>query len=197
MTPPLKIGLTGNIGSGKSIVSAIFRTIGIPVYDCDTEAKRLMQSDEATRSRIIETFGKECYTPAGQLNKKHLASIIFNDATALHKINSIVHPRVKEDFAEWSTKQKSNTVAVESAILFECGMRESVDIAIAIYADRETCITRACRRNNATRKEVEERLNEQQPAESIIAQSEYSICNNDNTPILPQISKLLAEIKRK
>ncbi len=194
MTPSLKIGLTGNMGSGKSVVSTIFRIMGIPVYDCDTEAKRLMQHDKITRSKIIEAFGKECYTPSKELNKKHIASIIFNDTAALQKMNNIVHPRVKEDFAQWSTRQHNKTVAIESAILFECGLRDSVDIAIAIYADRETCIERACRRSNATRQEVEERLDEQIPATDIIAQSEYSICNNPDTPLLPQISKLLTQI---
>ena len=197
MTPPLKIGLTGNIGSGKSIVSTIFRALGIPVYDCDTEAKRLMQHDELTRIRIVEAFGEEFYKPSKELNRKHIASIIFNDATALQKMNSIVHPRVKEDFAQWSEKQHSKTVAVESAILFECGLRDSVDIAVAIYADRETCIERACRRSNATRHEVEERLDEQMPAADIVAQSDYSLCNNPDTPLLPQISKLIAKIGHK
>ena len=197
MSKPLKIGITGNIGSGKSMLSTIFRTMGIPVYDCDTEAKRLMQKDVRTRSKIMETFGEECYTPAGELDRRHLASIIFNDASALQKINSIVHPRVREDFEEWSKKQSSAIVAVESAILFECGLRDSVDIAVVVYADRETCITRACRRSNATRREVEERLDEQMPAADIVAQSDYSLCNNPDTPLLPQISELLAKIGHK
>ena len=197
MSSPQKIGITGNIGSGKSMLSAILRTIGIPVYDCDTEAKRLMQSDARTRNRIREAFGEKCYTREGTLDRKHLASIIFTDAAALQKINSIVHPRVKEDFEEWSKRQNSAAVAVESAILFECGLRDSVDITIAIHADRETCIQRACLRNATTRQEVERRLGEQMPAESIIAMSEYSICNNPDTPVLPQINKILAKIHHK
>lgn len=197
MSKPLKIGITGNIGSGKSMLSTIFRTIGIPVYDCDTEAKKLMQKDIRTSSKIMQTFGKECYTPAGELDRRHLASIIFNDTSALQKINSIVHPRVREDFEEWSKKQSSAIVAVESAILFECGLHDSVDIAVVVYADRETCIARACRRNNATRHEVEQRLNEQIAAESLIARSDYAICNNPNTPLLPQISTMLSKIAHK
>ena len=197
MSTPLKIGITGNIGSGKTIVSQIFRTMGIPVYDCDTEAKRLMHSDKHIRHKITEAFGKECYTAKKILDRRHLASIIFGDTVALQKINSIVHPRVKEDFEEWSQKQHSATVAVESAILFECGLRDSVDIAIAVYADRETCIARACRRTNTTRKDVEQRLDEQISAESIIAKSDYSICNNPNTPLLPQIKELMTKVLHK
>ena len=197
MSSPQKIGITGNIGSGKSMLSAILRTIGIPVYDCDTEAKRLMQSDARTRSRIMQAFGEKCYTREGTLDRKHLASIIFTDAAALQKINSIVHPRVKEDFEEWSKRQNSAAVAVESAILFECGLRDSVDIAVTVYADRETCITRACRRSNATREDIKQRLNEQIPAESLIAKSDYAICNNPDTPLLPQINALLGKITHK
>ena len=79
---PLKIGLTGNIGSGKSIVSAILRSIGIPVYDCDTEAKRLMQEDSETRDSIIAKFGNDCYPDGKNLNRQHLAEKIFNKSTA-------------------------------------------------------------------------------------------------------------------
>lgn len=194
MTTPYKIGITGNIGSGKSIVSAILRTIGIPVYDCDTEAKRLMLKDNFVRSKIVETFGKECYTPNKELNRQHLANIIFNDTTALKKINSIVHPRVKEDFASWSRKQKSRIVAMETAILFEAGMQKNVDTIVAIHADREICIQRACRRNNVPRNEIEQRIDKQIATEKIIAQSDHAICNNPDTPLLPQITSLLTEI---
>lgn len=193
MTLPYKIGITGNIGSGKSIVSAILRTMGIPVYDCDTEAKRLMQTDNVIRCNIVKTFGEECYTHEG-LNRKHLAGIIFNDATALQKMNSIVHPRVKEDFTSWSKKQNCPIVALESAILFEAGLQNSVDTTVAIYADRETCIQRACRRSNAPREAIEQRLDKQIAAEKIIARSEYAICNNPDTPLLPQLKSLLAQI---
>lgn len=198
MSNPYKIGITGNIGSGKSVVSAILRTMGIPVYDCDTEAKRLMQEDTHIRNKIIETFDKECYTPNNELNKKHLANIIFNSTTALQKIDSIVHPRVKEDFAEWSKKQTHSIVAMESAILFEADLKESVDTIVTIHADREICIQRATRRNNTTRRQVEERLDKQISAEKLVVQSEYAICNNPDTPLLPQIVRLLTEfIKEK
>ncbi len=195
MTTPYKIGITGNIGSGKSIASAILRTIGIPVYDCDTEAKRLMLKDNFVRSKIVKTFGQECYTPNKELNKQHIANIIFNDTKALKKINSIVHPRVKEDFAIWSKKQNCQIVAMETAILFEAGMQNSVDIIVAIYSDREICIQRACRRNNALRNEIEQRIDKQIATEKIIAQSDHAICNNPDTPILPQITSLLTKIE--
>lgn len=197
MSTSYKIGITGNIGSGKSIVSAILRTIGIPVYDCDAEAKRLMQKDAHIRNKIVETFGKECYTPNNELNKKHLANIIFNDTTALQKIDNIVHPCVKEDFAKWSKKQPHAIVAMESAILFEAGMQESVDTIVAIHADREICIQRAIHRNNTTREQIEQRLDRQIPAEKLVARSEYAICNNPDTPLLPQIVRLLTKIIHK
>ena len=133
-------------------------------------------------------------TPNKELNKQHIANIIFNDTKALKKINSIVHPRVKEDFAIWSKKQNCQIVAMETAILFEAGMQNSVDIIVAIYSDREICIQRACRRNNALRNEIEQRIDKQIATEKIIAQSDHAICNNPDTPILPQITSLLTKI---
>ena len=194
---PLKIGLTGNIGSGKSIVSAILRTSGIPVYDCDTEAKRLMQEDPETRSSIIDKFGSRCYPDGKNLDRRYLAGIIFNNPEALQQINSIVHPRVREDFNRWSIESGKPTVAVESAILFEAGFEKETDVIITIYADRATCISRAVRRNNSTVQQVESRLQQQMSAEEQIKKSDYSICNNDDTPLLPQIDKILKQFDEK
>jgi dephospho-CoA kinase len=194
---PLKIGLTGNIGSGKSIVAAILRTLGIPVYDCDSEAKRLMQEDLETRSNIIDKFGSDCYPDGKNLDRRHLAEIIFNNPAALQQINSIVHPRVREDFKKWSIKSGKAIVAVESAILYEAGLEKETDVTITIYADRATCISRAMRRNNSTAQQIESRLQQQMSAEEQIKKSDYYICNNCDTPLLPQIDKILKQLDEK
>lgn len=197
MKAPCKLGITGCIGSGKSIVSAILRIMGIPVYDCDTNAKALMNNNEEIRNKLVAEFGNNCYSENNILNKKFLASLIFENPIALNKINKIVHPEVKNDFVRWSIRQKAEIVGLESAILFESGFDDIVDYTIATYADKETCISRACKRDKSTRKDIITRMEKQLPKEKSIKMSDFKICNNENTPILPQIEKLISSLTEK
>lgn len=190
----VRIGITGGIGSGKSIVSRILRSMGIPVYDCDAEAKRIMNCDSVVRKRLTEHFGEECYSGANGLNRKYLADCIFGDAEKLLLVNSIVHPRVKDDFVEWCGKMHGPIVAVESAILFEAGFADTVDYTVCVHADREICIDRVCKRNAMQRDEVVQRIERQTPVQYLIAKSDYSVVNNPHTPILPQIHTIIADI---
>ena len=191
----LKLGITGCIGSGKSVFSSILRTIGIPIYDCDKNAKILMQNNTIIRQEIIDAFGEECYSVKEGLNRKHLANIIFNNPTELQKINNIVHPHVKNDFKSWCTKQNTKIVGIESAILFEANFRDATDYVIAIYADMEICISRACKRSNSTRDEIVNRMKQQMSINEIIKKSDFCIYNNEDTALLPQINKLLNSLK--
>ena len=191
---PIRIGITGGIGSGKSILSRILRSVGVPVYDCDTEAKRVMNNNAEVRELLMEHFGRECYTQDLQLDRKHLAGCIFGNAENLRMVNSIVHPRVKDDFLQWCNKASSPVVAMESAILFESGFSGAVDFIVCVYADREVCITRACKRSSLSHQEVVKRMDGQSPADTLIEMSDYSICNNPDTPILPQFEKLIGII---
>ena len=118
---PIRIGITGGIGNGKSVLSRILHCAGVPVYDCDTEAKRIMNDNAEVRYLLVQHFGKECYTPDLQLDRKYLAGCIFGNVENLRLVNSIVHPRVKDDFLLWCNTVKSPVVAMESAILFESG----------------------------------------------------------------------------
>ena len=102
----LKIGITGGIGSGKTVVSRIFRTMGIPVYDADTRAKKIMQENHLVREDIIQLFGHEAYTDT-YLNRTFISSIVFNDAEKLAQLNAIVHPVTLQDFSEWMQLQES------------------------------------------------------------------------------------------
>ena len=190
----VRIGITGGIGSGKSVVSRILQTLGIPVYDCDTEAKRIMNSDPVVRDRLIENFGEQCYSAASGLDRKYLAGCIFGNAENLRLVNSIVHPRVKDDFLAWCSNASVPVVAVESAILFESGFAGTVDLIVCVYADREVCITRACKRSSISREDVERRIAKQSPVCDLIEKSDYSVCNNPDTPLLPQIDSLLKTV---
>ena len=190
----VRIGITGGIGSGKSVVSRILQSMGIPVYDCDTEARRIMGGDPVVHDRLVEHFGEQCYSAAYGLDRKYLAGCIFGNAENLRLVNSIVHPRVKDDFLGWCSNAQVPVVAVESAILFESGFADTVDIIVCVYADREVCITRACRRSSISREDVEQRIAKQLPVSNLIEKSDYSICNNPGTPLLPQIDNLLKKV---
>ncbi len=189
-----RLGITGGIGSGKSVVSAILRSMGIPVYDCDAAAKRIMNCDAEVRDRLVGHFGEECYSGAAQLNRKYLASCIFGNPENLQTVNSIVHPKVKDDFVEWCGRIKEPVVAIESAILFESGFSDTVDYTVCVHADRELCISRVCRRNAMQRDEVISRIERQASVQLLIEKSDFSISNNPNTPILPQIRSIIANI---
>ena len=191
---PIRIGITGGIGSGKSVLSRILHCAGVPVYDCDTEAKRIMNDNAEVRELLVQHFGKECYTPDLQLDRKYLAGCIFGNVENLRLVNSIVHPRVKDDFLLWCNTVKSPVVAMESAILFESGFSGAVDFIVCVYADKEVCITRACKRSSLSREEVVRRIDMQSSTEKIIEQSDFSICNNPDTPLLPQFEKMMGII---
>lgn len=191
---PIRIGITGGIGSGKSVLSRILHCAGVPVYDCDTEAKRIMNDNAEVRDLLVQHFGKECYTPDLQLDRKYLAGCIFGNVENLRLVNSIVHPRVKDDFLLWCNTVKSPVVAMESAILFESGFSGAVDFIVCVYADKEVCIARACKRSSLLREEVVRRIDKQSSTETIIEQSDFSICNNPDTPLLPQFEKMMGII---
>ena len=192
---PLKLGITGCIGSGKSVVSKILRTLGIPVYDCDSEAKRVMHTNADIRRELMENFGNECYPDGKELDRRYLAGIIFDNPQALKTINAIVHPRVKQDFEEWSIHRHCPIVAMESAIIFESGFQDTVDSIIAVYAPKETCIERAALRSGSSHEEIEKRLKNQMAPEALIQKSDYIIYNDNKDALLPQIASLLTTLK--
>ena len=121
----IKIGITGGIGSGKSVISRLLRMMDVPIYDSDTEAKRLMQTDAGIRAELTALVKGELYT-GHTLNKALLASYMFEDAQRVAQVNAIVHPRVKSDFRQWTNNIESSApiVGIESAILLEAGFRE-------------------------------------------------------------------------
>lgn len=152
------IGITGIIGSGKSMLSQVFRSMDIPVYDADRNAKLLMNKDVRIRKKLIEHFGEETYIN-GKLNKEHLSREIFGDEAKRKLVNSIVHPIVKDDFIEWRKKTGHNIVAIESAILFEAKIDDILDKVIFVTSQEETLIRRIMSRDHVdeatARKKIE------------------------------------------
>lgn len=186
-----KLGITGGIGSGKSIVSAYLQHAGIPVYNCDNEAKRLMVEDINLVEAIRSLLGAEAYVD-GVLNRTFIAQCIFGNSGLLKQMNSIVHPAVIADFKRWSLSQHLPVVAMETAILFESGFDRIVDSIINVSADEETRIQRAIQRDGAPRSVVENRIKNQMDEKQRVSLSHFVIDNNDNVALTPQIESILS-----
>lgn len=184
-----KIGITGGIGTGKTVVCKIFETFGIPVYYSDQRAKYLMENDKNLIRQITENFG-QVYTKDGKLNRKKLAQIIFNDKNKLQTINQIVHPAVKADFLLWSKKQQTPYVIKESALLFESKQYTDLDYIVTVWAPLELRIIRTMQRDNISRQKVIERINNQLDDQVKIYRSDFLIINDEQTALLPQILNL-------
>lgn len=155
------VGLTGGIGSGKTTIALFFKDLGIPVYVADVEAKRLMNSDSELINKIKMLFGNEAYTKEQQLNRKHIADIVFADKEKLSQLNAIIHPVVNQDFNTWVATHQAPYVIKEAAILFENGGYKQCDYTLLVTAPRNLRIQRVMRRDKATQTEVVSRINMQ------------------------------------
>ena len=188
------IGLTGGIGSGKSTVAEYFKKVGIPVYIADDQAKKIMDKPEISKL-VIETFRNEILT-SGIIDRKKLASVVFNDAEKLAQLNAIIHPAVKSDFQNWiSNHQEEPFLIKEAAVLFESGSDQDCDVIITVTAPIETRIKRVVDRDKTTRKAVLDRMLNQWTDEQRIAKSDFVISNINFNEILPQINKILKKLK--
>lgn len=193
----IKLGITGGIGSGKSVVSAVLRIAGVPVYDSDSRAKALQTTDEKLRQQLTAALGAECYLPNGQLNKPYIANKIFNDKQLLATINGIVHPAVWNDFEQWAEQQHHNgyeIVGFESAILFQSHLNERFDYVWTVDAPTEICIDRACKRDNKQREQIEARIKNQQPTKGL---GDYSIDNDGQHSIIGQVMEAIDTLKQR
>ena len=197
MSRPYIIGVTGGIGSGKSVVCRLFQLMGLPVYISDDETKQLMVCDEAIRTGLIELLGPEVYLPEG-LNKPLLAAYLFASADHAATINALVHPRVKADFRRWVQRHnEAPLVAIESAILIEAGFRNEVDAAVMVTAPIEVRIQRAMQRDGSSREQVEQRIRHQMSDEAKAALVDYQLVNDGQHPLIPQVLQLIAALSKK
>ena len=191
----ISIAITGGIGSGKTYVSNMFQERGVPIYNADTEAKRLMVQDDVIRKELIALVGKEVYQGT-ELNKPLLASYLFSSAEHVQQINSIVHPRVKANFVEWLKARREYAVAgIESAILFEAGFRDSVDSVIMVSAPEELRLARAMKRDGATEQQIRSRMSAQMNEDEKIKMADFVIHNDETKPLDEQISFILQILK--
>ncbi|MFN0031731.1 MAG: dephospho-CoA kinase [Flavobacteriales bacterium] len=185
----LSIGITGGIGSGKSTVCAIFKTWGIPVFDADDVAKKVYQLYPDVLAELQKLFGEDIAVEK-ELNKKKFASIVFNDATALQKVNTLIHPKVKLMYHAWLEQQHSPYIIREAAILIESGAYRDCDRIVLISAPVELRIERTMQRSNFTRNEVLQRMAAQWTDEQKEPYAQHVIRNDDRNLVLPQVLDL-------
>jgi dephospho-CoA kinase len=185
----LRVGLTGGIGSGKSTVAKIFEVLGIPVYYADEAARHIMNTDEELKKSIINEFGDESYVN-DQLNRPYIASLVFNNAEKLDLLNSLTHPATIRDAERWMQRQSSPYVIKEAALIFESGSAENLDYVIGVYAPLLLRIKRIMDRDDITRDEVMQRINNQIDEDIKMRLCDKVIVNNEQQLIITQVLPL-------
>ncbi len=184
------VGLTGGIGSGKTTIAKMFEEQGIPVYYADDEAKKLMNTSELIKQKLISAFGEDSYQNE-KLNRAYLAEQVFNDKEKLKTINSIVHPEVDRHFKEWVSAQQSKIVVQENAILFESGKKDRFDVIITVTAPEEVRIRRVVKRDQTSEEQVKARIKNQMDDTEKIKNSDYTIENTDLAKSKKQVLQII------
>ncbi len=188
----MKIGITGGIGSGKSLVCNIFSILSVPIYYADSRAKYLMNEDPGLRSEIIDMFGEEAYDNQ-ELNSGYISKILFHSPEVLDRLNRLVHPRVGVDFKNWCKNHEADNkyIIKEAALLFESGSYQSLDAIILVTAPEELRIARVLKRDtHRNKKDVLAIISKQLPEKEKKDLADYIITNDHQSLILPEVLKL-------
>ena len=190
----LRIGITGGIGSGKTIVSRLFHALGVPIYDADTRARWVMENDPELRQQLTTAFGPDTYDATGRLNRPVLAGTVFNNPTLLAQLNSLVHPHVGLDFERWANTQQlagHPYVLKEAALLFEAGSYRQLDRIITVFAPLPVRTARVLRRDpHRSAADVTAIMAKQMSEEEKMQRANYVLTNDDMQPLLPHVLAL-------
>jgi len=191
----MKIGITGNIGSGKTTVCKIFETLDIPVYYADDMAKKLMVENAHVKEQIKLLFGLNAYHEDGSLNRNYIGGIVFNNPQMLMKLNYIVHPAVAEDSMDWAKNQKDVAYTLkEAALLIESGSYKALDKIIVVSAPLEVRVERVMLRDDVKREAVLARENKQMPESEKLKYADFTIVNDSNTSLVKQVQEIHNQI---
>jgi dephospho-CoA kinase len=183
------IGLTGGIGSGKSVVAKIFSTLGIPVFNADESAKQIMQTSPEIKAKLIEQFGSSIYDASG-LQKEKLAAIVFNDPFQLQLLNAIVHPVTIQAAKDWAANQTSPYVIKEAALIFESAAADGLFKVIGVTAPLSLRIQRVMQRDGVSKEQVEARMQHQISDTIKMRLCDFVIDNNNQQMLIPQVLEL-------
>ena len=188
----LKVGITGGIGSGKTIVCRIFALLGVPVYDSDFRAKWVMQHDPWLRQELIKAFGESTYTTTGHLNRPYLANLVFKQPAKLTHLNSLVHPRVKDDFTTWvNNHQNQPYILKEAALMYESNAYKQVQKVITVSAPLAVRLARVLQRDpHRQAADVQAIIDKQLPEAERQQRADFIIYNDDEQAVIPQVLAL-------
>ncbi len=196
----LKVGITGGIGSGKSIVCQVFEMLGIPIFNADAAAKFLMETDNSLVANLKMAFGEAIYDKNGKLDRAALSAKVFNDAAQLNLLNALVHPATILFAAQWMEQQTSPYALKEAALLFESNSYQDLDFIIGVTAPQEIRVQRAMLRDGVAASKILERIAMQMNEEEKMQRCDFVIQNDNKKAILPQVlaihEKLLLTIKK-
>lgn len=185
-----QVGITGGIGSGKSLISKIFACLGVPVYDADSRAKYLMTTDGILVEEIKKEFGELSFNNR-ELNRSHISKVIFSNRDKLNVLNNLVHPRVAEDYKNWVARQRVPYVLKEAALMFEARSHTLLDRVIVVSAPKQLRLQRVLERDKQrTVKQVEEIMQNQWSDTEKLALADYVIINDETQLVITQVLKL-------
>lgn len=189
MKTPHKIGITGGIGSGKTTITKIFNSLGIPVFNSDTCGQNILLENKQVIAKIKEIFGNQIVID-NKINKEKLRHIVFNNKHQLERLNNIIHPIVNDHFNHWIKHQDSNYIIKESALLFESKTHQQLNQIILVTAPIKLRIQRVIKRDRKTKEDVLSIINNQLPYKKIQSKANYIINNNEKNLLTPQIIKI-------
>ncbi len=182
-----KVGITGNIGSGKTTVCRLFELLNVEVYYADTRAKEILHSYE-TKMQIKKLFGESIFDQNGNLINQKLAEIVFNDRAALQRLNNIIHPQVNKDFELWANDRQSNAyVLKEAALIFESGSHKNLHKIILVASTTDLMIERVKKRDNVSGESIKKRLSNQIDQQTKISKADHVIYNDERKLVIPQV----------
>ncbi len=188
------LGLTGNIGCGKSTAGRIFEEQGYGRIDCDEIVRELLSNDDKVKAEVLSVFSKSVFDEGGQILRKELASVVFSDAEALKELENILHPRVNRIWNEQVRKEETKPWLVEIPLLFERNLEKNVDFTVCITCDQEVQISRLTQRG-MTPDEANQRISRQIPLVRKVELADYVLLNNGSLFFLKdQITQLIKSI---
>ena len=181
------IGLTGGIGSGKSTIAKVFANFGVPIFDADSTAKNIMNTNPIIKEKLIAAFGEDVYTKSDILNRSYLSKIVFTDEYKLALLNNIVHPITIQAALDWAAVQTTPYVIKEAALFFESGSSFGAHKIIGVTAPKSLRINRVMKRDHCTKEEVEKRMSHQIQESLKMKLCDWVIVNDDQQLVLPQV----------